>query len=106
MKTPKILPWLARKAGISDERAEVLWHKALRYATLKSGWVNTPEYWQLAVEKLVELVEAEGAKAYHPQLVPMIRTQHRLGELPFVIWESMMRISNLAWQPFRQYAPR
>jgi hypothetical protein len=95
MKTPMILPWLARKAGISDERAEVLWHKALRHATLKTGWVNTPDYWRVANEKLLELMDQENV--CHPVLVPMTRVQHRLGEVPFLALEGMMRATNEAW---------
>jgi hypothetical protein len=100
MKTPMILPWLAKKAGISDEKAEVLWHQALRHATLKSGWVNTPEYWRIANEKLLELVQAEGNKVCRPNLVPMVRIQHRLGEIPFLAWEGMMRATSEAWHRF------
>jgi hypothetical protein len=59
MKTPKILPWLARKAGISDQRAEQLWGEALRYATRTTEWVGTPEYWTAAMDKLNELIDAE-----------------------------------------------
>ena len=40
MKTPKLLPWYARKAGVSLERAEALWRKAVREATLETGWVG------------------------------------------------------------------
>jgi hypothetical protein len=98
MKTPMILPWLAHKAGIPLDRAEVLWHKALRHATLKTGWVNSPEYWRVANEKLLELLDQEGA--YHPILVPMVRVQHRLGEVPFLAWEGMMRAANEAWHRF------
>lgn len=102
MRTPMILPWLARKAGISDARAEVLWHKALRHATLKAGWVNTPEYWRLAEEKLLELMEIEGAN--QPHFVPMVRAQHRLGEIPFLALEGMMRVANEVMHRYRRQA--
>lgn len=97
MKTPKILPWLARKAGISDTRAEVLWHKALRHATQATGWVNSPEYWRAAVEKLEELVAAEGARVCRPRFTPIVRAQHDLGDLQIMAWEGMMRAANEAW---------
>ncbi len=32
MEKPKSLPWLARKAGVSDHRVETLWNKALAMA--------------------------------------------------------------------------
>ena len=44
MKTPKLLPWQARKAGVSLERAEALWRKAVREATADTGWVGTSEF--------------------------------------------------------------
>lgn len=59
MKTPMILPWLARRAGISDQRAEQLWGEALRYATRTTEWVGTPEFWATAMNKLNELIDAE-----------------------------------------------
>lgn len=59
MKTLKMLPWLAHRAGISDPRAKELWADAIRYATMNSGWIGTPEYWQIAVCRLLELVEKE-----------------------------------------------
>lgn len=59
MKAPKMLPWLARKAGISDTRAEALWAEAIVCATERTGWVGTSEYWQAAVDRLLELIELE-----------------------------------------------
>lgn len=59
MKTPKMLPWLARKAGISDSRAEALWAEAIVCATERTGWVGTSEYWKAAVDRLIELIELE-----------------------------------------------
>lgn len=32
MENPKSLPWLARKAGVSDRRVDTLWNKALAMA--------------------------------------------------------------------------
>lgn len=59
MKAPKMLPWLARKAGISDSRADALWAEAIVCATERTGWVGTSEYWQVAVDRLLELIEIE-----------------------------------------------
>jgi hypothetical protein len=59
MKAPKMLPWLARKAGISEEHAEQLWAEAVVCATVQTGWVGTSEYWRAAVDRLVELIELE-----------------------------------------------
>lgn len=59
MQAPKMLPWLARKAGISDTRAEALWEDAIAFATGQANWVGTPDYWGAAVSRLVELMNLE-----------------------------------------------
>lgn len=61
-KYPKILPWAAKRAGLPLKRAEVLWGDALRHATRKSAVVESPEYWKLAVERLIDLIAAESRK--------------------------------------------
>ena len=60
-KAPKILPWLAHKAGIDDRRAETLWHAALRYAA-HAHKTDTSEYWQAAMTRLEELIAAESQR--------------------------------------------
>lgn len=57
--TPKILPWLAHKADIPFRRAEILWHAACRHAAHVTGETETPAYWQVAMDRLLELVAAE-----------------------------------------------
>lgn len=61
-RNPKLLPWLARKAGISDPRAEVLWHEAERWAARQSE-VGSADYFRLAVDRLLHLVAAESLRA-------------------------------------------
>lgn len=58
---PKMLPWLASKAGISEPRAQALWRSALKHAThvAKPG---QPEFWRAAVEELLELIAAESRR--------------------------------------------
>ena len=63
MKTPKILPWLARRTGVSDERAEDLWRAACQQATALTGERDGPCYWGAAVQTLLDLLEAERWKA-------------------------------------------
>jgi hypothetical protein len=48
MKAPKILPWIARKAGISDELALKLWRRAISEAEYLTGKTEGSEYWGLA----------------------------------------------------------
>ena len=59
MKTPKMLPWLALKAGIDETHAEALWAEAIVYATVHTDWVGTSGYWKTAVNRLVELIDLE-----------------------------------------------
>jgi hypothetical protein len=60
-KAPKILPWLAHKAGIDDRRALTLWHAALRHAG-HSHVPETSDYWQAATHRLHELIAAESQR--------------------------------------------
>ena len=52
-KTPKLLPWLAKKAGISDIRAAALWHDAERWAAHRSA-PGSSAYFKLAVDRLLD----------------------------------------------------
>lgn len=83
MKTPKVLPWLARKHGVSEERAELLWASALRYATVKTGWVGTSDYWRAAMERFVALLEKE-AQVRPAPFAAWMRIQSRFWLLPLV----------------------
>ena len=51
MKAPKILPWIARKAGITDELALKLWRRAISEAEYLTGQAEGSEYWNLAIER-------------------------------------------------------
>jgi hypothetical protein len=62
-KTPKLLPWIARKAGISDEQITALWSKAVRRAVLQNGSCPNSDYSRVAMQYLRELLEGERAAA-------------------------------------------
>jgi hypothetical protein len=64
MKTPLVLPWLAQRAGVSEERAEELWHEANRQAEAMTGERNTSCYWGAVVAILNDLLAGE---AWRPQ---------------------------------------
>lgn len=50
---PMILPWVARKAGVRDDKAEALWMEALSDASDNKGAApESPEYWEIAVNHL------------------------------------------------------
>ena len=103
MKSPKMLPWLARKAGISDARAEELWAEAIRHATEKTGWVGTSEYWKAAVARLLELVAAEADVV---RLSPVVCLQTRLWMMQIAAWERITLAQSAAWSRLMQQQMR
>jgi hypothetical protein len=60
-RTPKLLPWLAKKAGISDSRATTLWLEAERWAERRAT-AGSSAYFKLAVDRVMELVAAESLR--------------------------------------------
>jgi hypothetical protein len=61
MTPPKLLPWIARKAGITDELALKLWRRAASDAENELGSAAGSVFWAHAVELFRGLVEAEAA---------------------------------------------
>lgn len=94
MKLPKLLPWYARRAGISTERAEALWRKAVREATTETGWVGNSEFWGATMTHFLELLEQERNTLCAPHVLPIVRSQNRIGRLSLLVledWLSTMR---------------
>lgn len=60
-KLPKLLPWLARKAGLSDARAAALWHAAVRHASRRAS-AGSSDWCAIAVDRWLELVAAESLR--------------------------------------------
>ena len=98
MKTPKLLPWYARKAGVSLERATVLWHKAVREATDQTGWVGNAEYWGEAMNSFLRLLAEERDTLCTPRVTPLVRTQNRIWRLPLTAMEDVFSAFSANWQ--------
>ena len=98
MKTPKLLPWYARKAGIPTERATVLWHKAVREATAETGWVGNSEYWGEAMNNFLRLLEEEQGSFCTARVTPLVRSQNRLLRLPLTAMEDFYSAVAANWQ--------
>jgi len=98
MKTPKLLPWYAHKAGVSLDRAEALWRKAVRSATEQTGWVGTSDYWGTTMDKFRGLLEAEQATLCAPQGAPIVRSQIRVWRLPLQALEDMIHAVAANWR--------
>ena len=103
-KAPMILPWLARKAGIADRRALVLWHAAQRYAAHHCGATETPAYWQAAMDRLLELIAAESLRqdAASFGLRRWSRLQQRCWQAPVVLWDALALNAARGWRVFGQ----
>ncbi|NMG44342.1 hypothetical protein GPA22_11450 [Aromatoleum toluvorans] len=98
MQTPKLLPWYARKAGVTIERATALWQQAVREATATTGWVGNSEYWGEAMSAFQRLLEAERASFCAPRVTPIVRCQNRLWRLPLTAMEDMVSAFHANWQ--------
>lgn len=103
MNAPKILPWIAHKAGISEELALKLWRRALSEAEYLVGKAEGSEYWGLAVERFLSIVDDEvGAPATYsltpaPRLSWMCRQQTRMSLLSLMAAENTYSYWQNAW---------
>jgi hypothetical protein len=97
---PMMLPWLARKAGITEHRAEVLWHSAQRYAALHTGESETPVYWNAAMDHLLELIAAEALREDVASfgLRRVARLQARFLEAPLALLDAFALSATRGWR--------
>lgn len=59
-KTPKLLPWLARQAGISSEKATTLWREAMSDESLHASCAHDPDrFYRTLIERLQGLAVTE-----------------------------------------------
>lgn len=88
MNAPKILPWIARKAGISDELALKLWRRALSEAEFLAGKSEGSAYWGLTIDRFLAIVENEVGCSPEYQLTPAPRISW--------MWQHQSRMSLLS----------
>jgi hypothetical protein len=102
-KAPKILSWLAHKADIDSDRAEILWHAALRYAD-HTCTPNTSEYWQAALDRLYILlaVEAQRADLASFGWRPWARNLAELLALRVSVFDEIVLASMRSWRVISQ----
>lgn len=72
MRMPKILPWLARRATVSDSRAALLWDEACRQAAAVTGERDTSCYWGAAQQNFLYLLEKERWRSNPPLVWPWL----------------------------------
>lgn len=92
MKTPKVLPWLARRAGVNDSRAELLWRAACLQAASMTGEHDGSRYWGAAQERLLDLLARERWRTHPPFAWPWLLAQSAL--------EGYSRIITRCLRPF------
>ncbi|MDR2188184.1 MAG: hypothetical protein LBE62_09050 [Azonexus sp.] len=104
LTAPKILPWVARKAGISDELALKLWRRAVSEAEFLTGQTGGSQYCRLAVERFLALVEdeTEATPQYTanpaPRLAWVWHHQTRLSLLSLIAARNTCRYWQSAWE--------
>ena len=59
MTAPKLLPWFARKAGVSEDVARKIWRRAAGEAELLTGNRNSTEYHALCIDRFLSHLEVE-----------------------------------------------
>jgi len=98
-KTPKLLPWLAKKAGISDTRAATLWHDAERWAARQAA-PGSSAYFKLAVDRLMELVAAESLRQDAASFGwrPWARAQSRLWAISMQVMHEGSALTARGWR--------
>jgi len=75
MAAPMMLPWLARKWGVNDERALELWQQACRDAEAVMGERRSSHYWGYVKNRFIDLLDAEAIAAYPVLDTPWIMIQ-------------------------------
>jgi len=58
MNPPKILPWMARRAGIDDEQALRLWQRAANEAEKSHGCREGASYHGEAMSRFIDSLSA------------------------------------------------
>jgi len=101
--SPKLLPWLAHKAGIPLHRAEVLWHAAERHAARATGESGGSRYWQVAMDRLLELVAAERLREDAASFGwrRWARLNAKLWQAPLEVLEALTVNAARGWRSFR-----
>jgi len=111
MKAPQILPWIAKRAGISEQLALKLWRRAIGEAQLLTGNREGAEFHRCSVDRFLSLVadEADAAPQNNqltpaPRLTWMWRHQSRISLLSLMAAQNTYRF----WQNTMSniYSPR
>lgn len=105
MRAPKILPWIARKAGISDALALKLWRRAGGETEELCGCCDSAEYHAAVIRRFLDLVEDESeAIACKPTADSgtqwIWRHERRMTQLNMLVAQEMYRLWQASWCAF------
>ncbi len=102
MNAPKILPWIARRAGINDAVALKLWRRAAGEAALIVGNHDSSDFFRLSVERFISLVETEAGRCplTSGNVTWMWRHQTRMTSMSLIAAESTYRLWRNNWENF------
>lgn len=96
---PLILPWLAKRAGLSETRARELWSEAWIQAAEACGNTTSSEFFRTTVEKLEALMAAESRKLDNKYaLRPWTRLQRGIWGLQLTWMEAGTAIAARVWR--------
>jgi hypothetical protein len=91
--TPKMLPWLARSAGLTDQRAEALWWEASHYGRKATGEFDTAKYWRVSMDRFLGLMQAEAVAKNPPETAPWVMIQSNLQAGLLLVTEFLAEVS-------------
>jgi len=102
MNAPKILPWIAKRAGIGEALALKLWRRAVGEATLVVGNHDSSDFFRTSVERFITLVEAEAGRCplTGSNVTWMWRHQARMTSMGLIAAESTYRLWRKNWEEF------
>ena len=106
MQAPKLLPWIARKAGIEDALALKLWRRAAGESEELCGSCESADYFSATMMRFLDLVEQEAGKQSSKTLTTGLETawiwrhQKRLALLNKIATQSLERLWQSNPNPF------
>ena len=102
MKAPKLLPWIAKRAGLDEALALKLWRRAAGEAALIVGNHDGSDFFRLSMERFISLVEEEAGRCplTGSNVTWMWRDQARMATLGLIAAENTYRLWRKNWEEF------
>jgi len=100
-RVPQLVPWLANKAGIGEDRANALWRESEQWAEQQASR-DSSDYHELAVKRMRELVLAESLREDLASLGwrPWVRAQALLWTVSMQAVQQSSAAMARSWRQF------